>query len=188
MADRARLEREITHELMQNDDKLSLVALTYKMMEAHLDSAGPGVLKKLGDCSMEEFLGATEVGRALMAATQWDEKRMQGLKTHISWEDFRRKAHMLSKSIFENFKLLGNILDRHEATIHRRWLKKSNKLRLAIICEAWGVRWLRHIALILKLWSSRTTLSAFLGQNIAIITCCLTSTRKICANLAHCFF
>lgn len=44
------------------------------------------------------------------------------------------------KNIFKNFELLGGILDRHEGTIHRRWLKKSNKTRLAIIREAWGTK------------------------------------------------
>ena len=53
-------------------------------------------------------------------------------------ETVRDKATDLVGSIFKNFRFLGDVLDRHEATIRRRWLKRTNKQRLKIILEAWG--------------------------------------------------
>jgi len=58
----------------------------------------------------------------------------------VSWDSVQDKAPDHVKSIFKNFKLLGDVLDRHEATIHRRWMKKSNKLRRALVHEAWGAK------------------------------------------------
>lgn len=58
----------------------------------------------------------------------------------VSVESVQDKATDLVGSIFKNFRFLGDVLDKHEATIHRRWLKKSGKLRLKVIREAWGVR------------------------------------------------
>jgi hypothetical protein len=54
----------------------------------------------------------------------------------FSYDTVKYEAHTYAESILENFGFLGDVLDRHEATIHRRWLKKSNKSRRAIILEA----------------------------------------------------
>jgi hypothetical protein len=43
-----------------------------------------------------------------------------------------------ANNIFCQFNLLRMVLDRHEATIQRRWLNKSKKQRREIIGEAWG--------------------------------------------------
>ena len=58
----------------------------------------------------------------------------------VSADSVRDKAARLVGSIFKNFRLLGDVLDRHETTIHRRWLKKTNKVRLKIIQEAWSAK------------------------------------------------
>jgi hypothetical protein len=55
----------------------------------------------------------------------------------ISPETVKSTAAIRVKSIFENFKSLRDVLDRHEVTIHRRWLKKSLKSRRKILLEAW---------------------------------------------------
>lgn len=39
--------------------------------------------------------------------------------------------------IFTHYELLGDILDRHEVTIHSRWLNKSKAQRRAIILSSW---------------------------------------------------
>jgi hypothetical protein len=41
-------------------------------------------------------------------------------------------------NIFNDFTLLQTILDRHEETIHKRWLDKKSKQRLELIRKAWG--------------------------------------------------
>jgi hypothetical protein len=41
-------------------------------------------------------------------------------------------------SILRGYAILRTILDRHEATIHRRWLNKSKKERRELVVEAWG--------------------------------------------------
>ena len=58
----------------------------------------------------------------------------------VTVEIVQNKADLWTKSIFKNFIFLGEVLDRHEATIHRRWLKKFNKTRRKIILEAWGAK------------------------------------------------
>lgn len=55
-------------------------------------------------------------------------------------EEVRELAQTWSKSITENYHLLYDIVSRHEATIQRRWAKKSSKQRLAIIIPAWGFK------------------------------------------------
>jgi len=56
----------------------------------------------------------------------------------------RAKAATLVHSIQENFSTLRMILDRHEATIHKRWQKKSNKSRLGVILAAWDSNMAEH--------------------------------------------
>jgi hypothetical protein len=56
----------------------------------------------------------------------------------VTVETVQDKADHWTKSIFKNFRFLGDVLDRHEAIINRRWLKKSNKTRRKLILEAWG--------------------------------------------------
>jgi hypothetical protein len=46
-------------------------------------------------------------------------------------------ARDLSPSLFKSFNLLREILDRHEATIQKRWLKKTNEQRRKILLHAW---------------------------------------------------
>lgn len=87
---------------------------------------------------MEEArnLGVDELNKLLVSCG------LRGVITDnsISVEAVQNKATAWAKSIFKNFKFLGDVLDRHEATIHRRWLKKSNKTRRKIILEAWGTK------------------------------------------------
>jgi hypothetical protein len=53
-----------------------------------------------------------------------------------------RSVH--ATSIIHGYALLRTILDRHEATVHRRWLNKSKKERRELIVEAWGAMPLSH--------------------------------------------
>ena len=135
MAPRTRFGRAL-----QDGEKLSFVAAAQKMMQAHIASADFEALKTLDGYDVDEFMATSGVGRAMIAAPEWSRIHAEAQAKQWSWEGLCRKAHVYSKSIFENFGLLGGILDRHEATIHRRWLKKSNKLRLAVVREAWGVK------------------------------------------------
>ncbi|KAH6949253.1 hypothetical protein DER45DRAFT_650125 [Fusarium avenaceum] len=49
----------------------------------------------------------------------------------------RRQAAAYSNNTFVRFFLLRNILEQHEATIQKRWIKKTRQQRLQIILEAW---------------------------------------------------
>ena len=44
----------------------------------------------------------------------------------------------LVKQIFLEFTALGAVLERHEATIHKRWLKKTKDQRRVLILRAWN--------------------------------------------------
>jgi len=135
MAPRSRLQRAL-----EDGEKLSLAAAAQKMVQAHIATADFEALKTLDESCVDKFMSTSGIGRAMMAAPEWSRIHAEVQEKQWSWEGLCRKAHSYSKSIFENFGTLGSILDRHEATIHRRWLKKSNKLRLAVIREAWGVK------------------------------------------------
>ncbi|OTA98874.1 hypothetical protein M426DRAFT_325623 [Hypoxylon sp. CI-4A] len=49
----------------------------------------------------------------------------------------RREAKERSDKIFDNYKLLQEIILRHEATIRRRWVKKTKQQKLKILLTAW---------------------------------------------------
>ncbi|RYP76428.1 hypothetical protein DL769_003634 [Monosporascus sp. CRB-8-3] len=51
--------------------------------------------------------------------------------------DVRQEAKDRPRSIFANYELLRHILERHEATIQKRWEKKTRKQRLTILAELW---------------------------------------------------
>ncbi|OJJ37693.1 hypothetical protein ASPWEDRAFT_93070, partial [Aspergillus wentii DTO 134E9] len=47
------------------------------------------------------------------------------------------EAYGQSTKLFEHWSLLGHILNRYEATIRKRWLKKGQEQRRKILLEAW---------------------------------------------------
>lgn len=51
--------------------------------------------------------------------------------------DVRREATTRSTKIYESYELLHEILQRHEATIRKRWLKKTRPQRLKILLNVW---------------------------------------------------
>lgn len=51
--------------------------------------------------------------------------------------EVRQEATARSANIFTSYELLHEILQRHEATIRKRWLKKTRPQRLKILLNAW---------------------------------------------------
>jgi hypothetical protein len=51
--------------------------------------------------------------------------------------DVRREATARSAKIFTSYEMLHEIIQRHEATIRKRWLKKTRPQRLKILLNAW---------------------------------------------------
>jgi hypothetical protein len=135
--------------MVHSQDKLSVMASALRLAkstdrEATLRKMGfadckNGRLGKLNLPSYEEVEKAFQEGQEGIAALL-REKGLEGTVPNfsISPETVRHTAATRSKSIFKNFRFLGSVLDRHEATIHRRWLKKSTKQRRKILQEAWG--------------------------------------------------
>ena len=62
----------------------------------------------------------------------------------ISAESARSESEHYRSEIFENWKLLQTILERHEATIQERWAKKTKQQRLKILLAAWPNMTLHH--------------------------------------------
>ncbi|KAF5608010.1 hypothetical protein FPANT_639 [Fusarium pseudoanthophilum] len=54
-----------------------------------------------------------------------------------SREAVRERAQNYSKNIFASYHQLNKILERHEATIQRRWMKKPRQQRLQILLKYW---------------------------------------------------
>jgi hypothetical protein len=55
----------------------------------------------------------------------------------INAEECRRDALMMSREVLSQHGMLQEILQRHEATIQKRWIKKSNQQRKTILLGAW---------------------------------------------------
>ncbi|KAJ5038242.1 uncharacterized protein L3040_007109 [Drepanopeziza brunnea f. sp. 'multigermtubi'] len=55
----------------------------------------------------------------------------------LSPSEAKEEVKSRAASIWSNYDLLGQILDRHEATIRKRWLKKTKKQQKSILLAAW---------------------------------------------------
>ncbi|KAF4989774.1 hypothetical protein FDECE_14598 [Fusarium decemcellulare] len=55
----------------------------------------------------------------------------------LSPAETRAKAEARAKAIFGNYEQLQRILERHEATIQKRWTKKTMQQRIKILLQAW---------------------------------------------------
>lgn len=55
----------------------------------------------------------------------------------VSLDDARGQTEPMRTKILELYGTLGDIVARHEATIQRRWAKKTKRERLAILLQAW---------------------------------------------------
>ncbi|KAG4428513.1 hypothetical protein IFR05_016002 [Cadophora sp. M221] len=71
----------------------------------------------------------------------WFRKRAEGgammPSSFPSPEEARLEARTKATSILSNYHLLGQILDRHEAAIRKRWLKRTKKQQILILLQAW---------------------------------------------------
>lgn len=56
---------------------------------------------------------------------------------HMPPQDAQRLAQARSRRIFTSHNELRAILERHEGTIQKRWIKKTNKQRLAVLLKVW---------------------------------------------------
>ncbi|KAF2495285.1 hypothetical protein BU16DRAFT_527155 [Lophium mytilinum] len=54
-----------------------------------------------------------------------------------SAKEVRSKARPLSRNVLENWKTLNTIIERHEATIQKRWSKKTKESRKRILLSSW---------------------------------------------------
>ncbi|EFX05786.1 hypothetical protein CMQ_3855 [Grosmannia clavigera kw1407] len=52
-------------------------------------------------------------------------------------DEVRREARERTTRLFADYHLLQDILERHEATVQRRWTKKNRAQKLAILLAAW---------------------------------------------------
>lgn len=70
--------------------------------------------------------------------------RGMGAPPMLSPSQVRKQATDHSKQIYAKYHQLRSILDRHEATIQKRWEKKSRTQRLSILLAAWPDMPLTH--------------------------------------------
>jgi hypothetical protein len=65
-------------------------------------------------------------------------RRLDGPKPEVkSLEQARRETEPMRARILELYRTLGDIAARHEATIQRRWAKKTKPQRLSILLDVW---------------------------------------------------
>ncbi|RAH64209.1 uncharacterized protein BO66DRAFT_465035 [Aspergillus aculeatinus CBS 121060] len=57
--------------------------------------------------------------------------------TARSESEIRQEAEERSETIYTSYDTLQKILERHEATISKRWLKRTRQQRLKVLLEAW---------------------------------------------------
>lgn len=72
----------------------------------------------------------------------------------ISVDNAHTRRTPLVSNIFENLNLLNAILDRHQATIFKRWDKKSEEKRRSLVVAAWGSRMAENRRPDFKVWQS----------------------------------
>ncbi|KAL9054853.1 MAG: hypothetical protein Q9162_003885 [Coniocarpon cinnabarinum] len=102
-----------------NDDHQS-----QRTFAAHSPSFSPG-------------LDDTELDRAIFdSLTQLSPKGIAVLPV-LNVEDVRAKSISLSTDIFASWRTLRGIIERHEATIQKRWLKRKLEQRWKILKYAW---------------------------------------------------
>lgn len=56
---------------------------------------------------------------------------------YVAPGEARRQAQGTSRSVLDSWRELRAILERHEATIQNRWLKKGRQQKLKVLLEAW---------------------------------------------------
>jgi hypothetical protein len=59
------------------------------------------------------------------------------LPSRIYPDEIQKEARQRSDRIFDDWKLLRAILDRHEPTIYKRWSKKMRNQRTEVLLAAW---------------------------------------------------
>ena len=59
-------------------------------------------------------------------------------------EEVRSKARALSEKVLDNWGFLNNIIERHEVTIQRRWMKKTREQRKKVLLATWPSMALSH--------------------------------------------
>lgn len=69
----------------------------------------------------------------------------------------QEEASARAANIFQGYDMLHAILERHEAAIQRRWLKKGREQRRKIVVAAWGQKVEVSVSLVRKLSTDLTT-------------------------------
>jgi len=70
-------------------------------------------------------------------AIGWGQPGTAPIPPSISPATVKSDARQRAEHIFKNWRLLNEILERHEATIQKRWKKKTNESRRKILLSAW---------------------------------------------------
>ncbi|KAI8713049.1 hypothetical protein NCS52_01248200 [Fusarium sp. LHS14.1] len=88
-----------------------------------LEDFDDGRLDGIDWSNPESFLGAMGIGGPMPKMP--------------SPAEVRREAKDKSREIFASYETLSKIIERHEATIQKRWSKKTRQQRLQILLNAW---------------------------------------------------
>ena len=78
------------------------------------------------------------------------------LYTYPTIEKAREVARVRSEHIIRDWQLLSNIVQRHESTIQKRWVQKTNEKRKEILLRAWPGMPSRHRPDFQEFWSRET--------------------------------
>jgi len=62
----------------------------------------------------------------------------------ITPQTARHRANIACKAVVHDWQLLRDILDRHEATVYKRWAKKTKQQRTKILLSSWPDMSLHH--------------------------------------------
>ncbi|OQE21175.1 hypothetical protein PENSTE_c012G03144 [Penicillium steckii] len=88
-----------------------------------------------------EYIDPTVIFRALRAGKN---DNYLPLPEYTSPAEVRKEATERSQNIFNRYETLHGILERHEATIQKRWLKKTRQQRRKVLLNAWTDMPLNH--------------------------------------------
>ncbi|KAJ5728298.1 hypothetical protein N7493_004628 [Penicillium malachiteum] len=101
------------------------------------DPVGPGAVTYLENgLEIKQVSNASKMTSFLKAIGDLDPSAHQS-ESIQSPKEFCQEVAARSENIFTRYETLNMILQRHEATIRKRWLKKTQKQRLKILLHAW---------------------------------------------------
>lgn len=135
---------------------------------------------------MAELSSNPELQRAMANVGFDGNAPWQGPSPDITPQQIREERATRASCIFENYDLLRGILDRHEATVQKRWKKKTKEQKRKVIVSAWkGTEMPKTHRPDIQAFKNRGKVGKLLISALENASSGLSSTKRIWSSLAR---